>query len=101
MRGDAHGHVGGGIPGGNFRAASFVNGGNEFILLMEDCDSNNADMFLMDLTKRLHGYNELGVGSPIEIAYARVLNSDEKVTRISELISKAYKKLKDAPQVLS
>ena len=77
------------------------NGGNEFILLMEDCDSNNADMFLMDLTKRLHGYNELGVGSPIEIAYARVLNSDEKVTRISELISKAYKKLKDAPQVLS
>ena len=77
------------------------NGGNEFIMLMEDCDPNNADMFLMDLTKRLHGYNELGVGSPIEIAYARVLNSDEKVTRISELISKAYKKLKDAPQVLS
>ncbi|WP_158588728.1 GGDEF domain-containing protein [Butyrivibrio sp. X503] len=77
------------------------NGGNEFILLMEDCNPNNADMFLLDLTKRLHGYNELGVGSPIEIAYARVLNSDEKVSKISELISKAYKKLKEAPQVLS
>lgn len=77
------------------------NGGNEFIILMEDCTSTSADMFLMNLTKRLHGYNELNVGTPLEIAYARILNSDEKVSRISELISKAYKKLKEAPQVLS
>lgn len=77
------------------------NGGNEFIILMEDCTATNTDMFLMDLTKRLHGYNELNVGTPLEIAYARILNIDENASRISELISKAYKKLKEAPQILS
>lgn len=77
------------------------NGGNEFIVLMEDCDSTKADMFLLDLTKRIHGYNELNVGTPLEVAYSRVLNQDENVQKISELISKGYSKLREAPQLLS
>lgn len=77
------------------------NGGNEFIVLMEDCDSTKVDMFLMDLTKRIHGYNEMNVGAPLEIAYAKVLNQDEQSEKISELISKGYQKLREAPQILS
>ncbi len=77
------------------------NGGNEFVVLLDDCDSTKADMFLLDLAKRIHGYNELNVGTPLEVAYARVLNQDENVQQISELISKGYSKLREAPQLLA
>ena len=77
------------------------NGGNEFIVLMDDCDSTKLEMFLMDLTKRIHGYNEMNVGAPMEVAYARALNTDEKKEKISELISLGYARLKDGPQTLS
>lgn len=77
------------------------NGGNEFIMLMENCDSTTTDMFLLDLTKRIHGYNEMNVGAPMEISYARVLNRDEHKEKISELISLGYKKLREMPQTLS
>ncbi len=77
------------------------NGGNEFIVLMDDCDSTKIDLFLMDLAKRIHGYNEMNVGAPMEVAYARALNMDEKKEKISELISLGYQKLKEYPQTLS
>ena len=77
------------------------NGGNEFIILMENCDATQADMFLLDLTKRIHGYNEMNLGNPLEVTYARVLNCDEHKEKISELISLGYKKIHETPQTLS
>ncbi len=77
------------------------NGGNEYIVLLEDCDSTKADMFLLELTKRIHGYNEMNVGVPLEVRYSRVLNSDEKKEKISEIISLGYKKIREMPQTLS
>ena len=77
------------------------NGGNEFIILIENCDSTAADMFLLDLTKRIHGYNEMNVGTPIEVTYARVLNCDEHTEKISDLISLGYKKIREMPLTLS
>jgi diguanylate cyclase (GGDEF)-like protein len=77
------------------------NGGNEFIILIENCDSTAIDMFLLDLTKRIHGYNEMNVGTPIEVAYAKVLNCDENAENISDLISLGYKKIREMPLKLS
>ncbi len=77
------------------------NGGNEYVVIMEDCDNNNVEMFLMDLTKRIHGYNELNVGYPLEIAYSKCLNNDEHLEQMSELISLGYKKLREMPLILS
>lgn len=77
------------------------NGGNEFVVIMDNCDNIKADMFLMDLTKRVHGYNEMNVGDPLEIAYSRCLNCDEHKEKISDLISLGYKKLREMPQILS
>ncbi len=77
------------------------NGGNEFILLIDECDSTAADLFLADLTKRIHGYNEMNVGAPLEVAYARVLNCDEHKEKMSEIVSLGYKKIHQEPQVLS
>lgn len=105
-----------GHDGGNFLISEFCsiledvsgdygyagrNGGNEFLVLMEECDSTKADMFLMDLTKRIHGYNEMNVGDPIEIAYSKAMNIDEGKDNISDLISLGYKRLRESPQVLS
>ena len=69
--------------------------------MMENCDSTKLEMFLMDLTKRIHGYNEMNVGDPLEIAYSRCLNADEHKETVSELISLGYKRLREAPQILS
>ena len=77
------------------------NGGNEFLLLMDDCDSTKVDMFLMELTKRIHGYNEMNVGDPMEVAYSRAMNLDEQKDKISDLISLGYKRLRETPQILS
>ncbi len=76
------------------------NGGNEYIVLLPECDSTKADMFLMDLTKRIHGYNEMNVGYPLEIAYSRALNCDEGKEKISDLVSLGYKRFRESPQVL-
>ena len=77
------------------------NGGNEFIILIENCDSTTADMFLLDLTKRIHGYNEMNVGSMVEVVYSKVLNCDEHLEKISDLVSLGYKKIHEMPQRLS
>jgi diguanylate cyclase (GGDEF)-like protein len=77
------------------------NGGNEFIVLMDYCDSTKLDMFLMELAKRIHGYNQMNVGDPLEVAYSKALNSDEKKQAISELISIGYQRLNENPQILS
>ncbi len=77
------------------------NSGNEFILLIENCDSTAIEMFLLDLTRRIQGYNEMNVGSPMEVSYSKVLNSDEHKESISELISLGYKKIHEMPQTLS
>ena len=77
------------------------NGGNEFVILMDGCDSTKADMFLLDLTKRIRGYNELNVGTPLEIAYAKALNCDENKEKVSELVSLGYQRLEASPQILS
>ena len=77
------------------------NGGNEFIVLLEDCDNTKIDMFLMDLTKRIHGYNELNVGAPIEVSYSKVLNSLKHMDKITDVISLGYRRIHEIPQILS
>ena len=68
---------------------------------MEDCDNTKIDMFLMDLTKRIHGYNELNVGAPIEVSYSKVLNSLEHMDKITDVISLGYRRIHEIPQILS
>ena len=86
--GEAYGYVG-------------RNGGNEFVILIDNCDSSTADMFLMDLTKRIHGYNELNVGDTMVIAYGKVISSDISAMSMSDIVSCGYRKLREMPQVLS
>ncbi len=77
------------------------NGGNEYIVLLEDCDQVKADMFLSKLSGRIRGYNEMNVGSPLEVRYSKVLNKNENKEKISEIISLGYQKIREMPLALS
>ena len=77
------------------------NGGNEFMVLLENCDNTMSDMFLMDLTKRIHGYNAMNVGTPIEVSYSKVLNAVEHKESMSDIISLGYRRIHEIPQILS
>ncbi len=77
------------------------NGGNEFIVLLEDCDHDKADRFLSELSKRISGYNELNVGAPLEVRYSKVLNKEANKEKISEIISLGYQKIREMPLALS
>ena len=77
------------------------NGGNEFIVIMDNCDNAKVSSLLKDLGKRIHGYNEMNVGDPLEIAYSSCLNREEHKEKISDLISLTYKRLREEPQILS
>ncbi|MBE5828397.1 MAG: diguanylate cyclase [Butyrivibrio sp.] len=77
------------------------NGGNEYIVLLEDCDQEKADKFLSELSKRIRGYNELNVGAPLEVRYSKVLNKEAGKEKISEIISLGYQKIREMPLALS
>ncbi|MBE5824974.1 MAG: diguanylate cyclase [Butyrivibrio sp.] len=77
------------------------NGGNEFIVLLEDCDHDKADRFLSELSKRIRGYNDLNVGAPLEVRYSKVLNKEANKEKISEIISLGYQKIREMPLALS
>ena len=57
--------------------------------------------FLLELKKRIHGYNEMKVGTPIEVIYIKILNCDEHADNISDLISLGYKRIREMPLTLS
>ena len=76
------------------------NGGNEFIVLLEDCDHDKADRFLSELSKRIRGYNDLNVGAPLEVRYSKVLNKEANKEKISEIISLGYQKIREMPLAL-
>ena len=106
----------GGHTGGNWLISEFSNiledvadnygyvgrnGGNEFIMLMDDCNEEKSKLFLAELTGRIRGYNELNVGAAIEVNYAKILNISENKETISELISLGYKRIRETPLTLS
>lgn len=69
------------------------NGGNEFIIVINDCTDKKMGTFTEELSKCVSDYNHLHDYAPIEIDQAYVLNSEMHAERINELITMAYEKL--------
>ena len=66
------------------------NGGNEFLLVIEDCHSGQMENFFEQLNIRLKRYNALALNDPISIRYEYVLNSEWKLSRFSDIITELY-----------
>lgn len=69
------------------------NGGNEFLLVIENGSSQLMESFFEQLKIRLKRYNALELNHPIEIYYKYVLNDDLHATRFSHIITEVYSKL--------
>ncbi len=64
------------------------NGGNEFIVVLENCSDEKIKNLLLDIEKEIALCN-----MPVTIASAYVLNHNEHITRFTDLIALVYKKL--------
>lgn len=69
------------------------NGGNEFLLVIEKCNSLQMDEFFSMLNTRLKRYNALALNHPLEIYYRYVLNEELEAKRFSDLITEVYKRV--------
>ena len=71
------------------------NGGNEFLLIVDNCDELKIKEIFEKLTKRVSDYNMQPGKDSIKISYAHVLNNKFHATKFSDIIAEAYKRLKE------
>ncbi len=76
------------------------NSGNEFLILIEDCDRNRIELFLGDLQRRIHNHNTLAPDYPIVASYNSILSDDIMAEHFYSLITHVYKTYETNMQTL-
>ena len=76
------------------------NSGNEFLVLIENCDRNSMEMFLGDLQRRIHNHNTLAPEYPIVVSYNSVLSDDIMAEHFYSLITHVYSTYDEKSQTL-
>lgn len=69
------------------------NGGNEFIIVLENCTKATMSLIYAAMDKRLHFYNERHPDLPIKINRAFTLNAKENCSSFFGLLTATYSKL--------
>ena len=69
------------------------NGGNEFIIVINDCTPDLIKECFSALDERLKAYNNLHPDAPIYIKRAHTLNNSEQHSSFSALLTSTYHKL--------
>ncbi len=77
------------------------NSGNEFLVVIENCDDTALSYFLDELGRRIHNHNIITPELPIELSYSAVLESDIKADHFYTLITSAYKEFQSNVKILS
>ena len=77
------------------------NSGNEFLVVIENCDRNLIELFLGDLGRRIHNHNAISDCPPIEITYSSALGDELLADHFYTIITGAYKSFNDSPRVLT
>ncbi|MBQ3164409.1 MAG: GGDEF domain-containing protein [Lachnospiraceae bacterium] len=67
------------------------NGGNEFLLVVENGNKQSMENFFNEVHTRLKRYNALELNNPIKIYYKYVLNDELHANRFSDIITEVYK----------
>lgn len=73
------------------------NGGNEFLLVINDCNEQLMQDFFKQLDVRLSRYNVLNLNHPIGFYYKYVLNDVLQADRFSDIITEVYRRLHTSP----
>lgn len=69
------------------------NGGNEYILVINNCTDRLMKQFIEVLEGQIAEYNLSCAKAPIQIQYAYVLNTEEQATAFTQLLTATYNKL--------
>lgn len=67
------------------------NGGNEFLIVIEDCSEDKMRNFISDLTREVRNYNDSSNQIPVTFKSYQVLNISLKKDSFGELIASLYK----------
>ncbi len=76
------------------------NSGNEFLVIIEECDQNVMELFLGDFQRRIHNHNTIEPDYPIESSYTSVLSDDIMADHFYQLITTAYERFGESAQTL-
>lgn len=71
------------------------NGGNEFLVILEECDDEIMTQFISDLYVEINLYNITHASTPIVFEYNYALNSKENTKKLTELFTIVYRKLEE------
>ncbi len=66
------------------------NNGNEFLVVIENCNEDKMSRFADSLQKELDLYNRSSGGYEIKIDFARVLNEEQGLGDFRELVARLY-----------
>ncbi len=66
------------------------NNGNEFLVVIENCDSDKMDRFARELQKEIDQYNRTSGKYEIVIRTAKILNESQGLKDFRELVAKLY-----------
>lgn len=67
------------------------NGGNEFLIVIENCTKKKMDSFLKDFSKHVQIYNEESSQMPVDYKAYSIINEELKLPTFGDLISNLYK----------
>lgn len=67
------------------------NGGNEFLIVIEDCTKEKMQHFLEDLSNEVKDYNEKSNHMPVTYKSNSVYNSELNKTVFADIIAQLYK----------
>ncbi len=76
------------------------NSGNEFLVLIENCDRNRMELFLGDLQRRIHNHNTLDADHQIIVSYNSALSDDIMAEHFYSLITHVYQTYNERSQTL-
>ncbi|MCR5735884.1 MAG: GGDEF domain-containing protein [Lachnospiraceae bacterium] len=66
------------------------NGGNEFVVVMEECSYEKMQQFVDEISKAITTYNRTHDNESLELSFKYALNIEENVASLPELISRMY-----------
>ena len=66
------------------------NNGNEFLVVIENCNNDKMDRFARELQKEIDLYNRTSGGYEIKIRIARLLNESQGFKDFRELVARLY-----------
>ena len=69
------------------------NGGNEFVLVINNCTDETMNQFVNTLNEQIAEYNMEYTAAPLHIKYTYVLNSTEHADAFTQLLTATYNQL--------